>query len=194
MDTKHTNRRDFLKTASIALAVIASAQQRTKAAGTQTGVVIFLYDRMTALDAIGPYEVLRCVPGLDVRFVAKNAGLVKPDSGLQMLNAEHGIGDVTSADILIVPGGDASGPLQDPNVLEWIRRMHERTKWTTSVCGGSLILGAAGLLKGIPATTHWNTMDGLKHFGASGNERTIRSPRKNHDLGGSLCRHRHGAR
>ena len=175
MDTNHTNRREFLKTASAALAAMATAQQPTKATGSQTGVVIFLYDRMTALDAIGPYEVLRCVPGLNVRFVAKKAGLVTPDSGLQMLNAEHGIADVSAADILIVPGGDASGPLQDPDVLEWIRRMHERTKWTTSVCVGSLILGAAGLLKGIPATTHWNTMDGLKHFGAQAmNERFVR--------------------
>ena len=131
-----------------------------------TDVVIFLYDRMTALDAIGPYEVLRCVPGVRVRFVAKHAGLVRPDSGLQMLNAEHGIGDVTSADILLVPGGDASGPIQDQEVLEWIRQIDRTTKWTTSVCVGSLILGAAALPKGMPATSHWNTLQDLRHFGA----------------------------
>ena len=88
---------------------------------------------MTALDAIGPHEVLRCVPGVRVRLVAKTAGLVRPDSGLQMLNAEHGIGDVTSADILLVTGGDASGPIRDQEVLDWIRRIDRTTKWTTSV-------------------------------------------------------------
>jgi transcriptional regulator GlxA family with amidase domain len=131
-----------------------------------TDVVIFLYDRMTALDAIGPYEVLRCVPGVHVRFAAKTAGLVTPDSGLQMLHTEHGISDITAADILLVPGGDASGPIQDQEVLDWIRRIDRTTKWTTSVCVGSLILGAAGLLKGVPATSHWNTLQDLRYFGA----------------------------
>jgi transcriptional regulator GlxA family with amidase domain len=129
-------------------------------------VVIFLYDRMTALDAIGPYEVLRCVPGVRDRFVAKTAGLVRPDSGLQMLNAEYGIADVTAADILLVPGGDASGPIQDPEVLDWIRRVDRTTRWTTSVCVGSLILGAAGLLAGVPATSHWSVLPALRDFGA----------------------------
>jgi transcriptional regulator GlxA family with amidase domain len=166
-------RRDFHKTTSAALAAagpIATATRLTAQMPTSgrrsADVVIFLYDRMTALDAIGPYEVLRCVPGVRVRFVAKTAGLVRPDSGLQMLNAEHGIGDVTSADILLVPGGDASGPIQDQEVLDWIRRIDRTTKWTTSVCVGSVILGAAGLLKGVPATSHWNTLQDLRHFGA----------------------------
>src|SRR5688572_18242846 len=106
------------------------AAQTPTSGRRSTDVVIFLYDRMTALDAIGPYEVLRCVPGVRVRFVAKTAGLVRPDSGLQMLNVEHSIGDVTSTDILLVPGGDASGPLQDQDVLDWIRRIDRTTKWT----------------------------------------------------------------
>ena len=71
-------------------------------------------------------------------MVAKTAGLVRPESGLQMLNAEHGIDDVSSADILLVPGGDASGPIQDQPILDWIRRIDLTTKWTTSVCVGSL--------------------------------------------------------
>jgi transcriptional regulator GlxA family with amidase domain len=171
-------RRDFLKTTSGAVAAVSTVATGTRLAaqvpanaGRATEVVIFLYDRMTALDAIGPYEVLRCVPGVRVRFVAKTAGLVRPDSGLQMLNAEYGIADVTSADILLVPGGDASGPIQDPAVLDWIRRIDRTTKWTTSVCVGSLILGAAGLLKGMRATSHWNTLQGLQHFGAEPMER-----------------------
>lgn len=150
-------RRDFLKTTSATVAAVGPlstvarlAAQRPTRSERPTDVVIFLYDRMTALDAIGPYEVLRCVPGVRLRFVAKTAGLVTPDSGLQMLNAEYGIGDVTSADILLVPGGDASGPIRDQDVLEWIRRIDRTTKWTTSVCVGSLILGAAGLLNGCP--------------------------------------------
>ena len=96
-------RRDFLKTTSAGLAAVGPMATLTRltaqapASGRHpTDVVIFLYDRMTALDAIGPYEVLRCVPGVRVRFVAKTAGLVRPDSGLQMLNAEHGIGDVAA--------------------------------------------------------------------------------------------------
>ncbi|HJQ70795.1 MAG TPA: DJ-1/PfpI family protein [Blastocatellia bacterium] len=129
-------------------------------------VVIYLYNRMTVLDAIGPYEVLRCVPGARVRFAAKKAGLVRPDSGLQMLNAEHAIADIDAADVLIVPGGDMTAEMQDKEVLDWIRRLHAKTRWTTSVCTGSLILGAAGLLKGLQATTYWNTMPYLKMFGA----------------------------
>jgi transcriptional regulator GlxA family with amidase domain len=166
-------RRDFLKTTSAAMAAAGSVATGTRLAAQELpegrpaiDVVIFLYDRMTALDAIGPYEVLRCVPGVRVRFVAKMAGLVTPDSGLQMLNAEYGIADVTSADILLVPGGDASGPTQDQELLDWIRRIHQTTKWTTSVCVGSLILGAAGLLEGLPATSHWNTLQDLRSFGA----------------------------
>ena len=166
-------RRDFLNTTSAALTAAATVTTGTRLPARAptngrrpTDVVIFLYDRMTALDAIGPYEVLRCVPGVRVRFVAKTAGLVRPDSGLQMLNAEFGIADVTSADILLVPGGDASGPIQDQDVLNWIRRIDQTTKWTTSVCVGSLILGAAGLLKGVPATSHWNTLQDLRSFGA----------------------------
>ena len=134
-------------------------------------VVVYLYDRMTALDAIGPYEVLRCAPGLRIRFAAKKAGLVRTDSGLRMLNAEHSIDEITSADILLVPGGDVSGQITDQAVLQWIRDIHQKTTWTTSVCVGSLILGAAGLLNGVPATTHWNFLEALKTFGAQPVER-----------------------
>jgi transcriptional regulator GlxA family with amidase domain len=133
---------------------------------TADNVVIYLYDRMTALDAIGPYEVLRCMPGAQVHFAAKRRGLVRTDSGLEMLNAEYGIDDIEFADILVVPGGDVATQVNEQNVLEWIRRLHTTTRWTTSVCVGSLILGAAGLLKGLQATTHWNAMEALKLFGA----------------------------
>lgn len=138
-------------------------------------IAILLYDRMTVLDAIGPYEVLRSAPGVRVRLVAKQAGLIRPDSGLHMLNAEAGISDVKAADVLVVPGGDASGPMRDPAILQWVRDIHETTTWTTSVCTGSMILGAAGLLKGRRATTHWIAMDRLPAVGAEPvNERVVR--------------------
>ena len=167
-------RRDFLKSAPAALAGLSALgnlpqafpAERDKQMSKTLDVVIYLYNRMTVLDAIGPYEVLRCVPGARVRFAAKKAGIVQPDSGLQMLNAEHGISDVEAADILVVPGGDMTAQINDKEVLEWIRRLHAKTRWTTSVCTGSLILGAAGLLKGLQATTYWNSMPYLKMFGA----------------------------
>ncbi len=175
-----TTRRSFLKTASIAAAGLnlarpTEADEREKEMNNPLNVVIYLYNRMTVLDAIGPYEVLRCVPGARVRFAAKKAGLIQPDSGLHMLNAEYAIADIDSADILLVPGGDATAQLGDREVLQWIRSLHEKTKWTTSVCTGSLILGAAGLLKGAQATTHWNATNFLKIFGAEPvNKRFVR--------------------
>lgn len=175
LDRFHTTRRHFLKWASLALVGLvkpsgSQAQTLASAKGKEMNnplnVVIYLYNRMTVLDAIGPYEVLRCVPGVSVRFAAKKAGLVQPDSGLQMLNAEHAIADIDATDILLVPGGDPTAQIGDKEVLDWIRRLHEKSKWTTSVCTGSLILGAAGLLKGLQATTYWNNLDYLKVFGA----------------------------
>lgn len=172
----HTTRRGFLKSASIAAAGLGSfggnqtragADEREKKMDNPLNVVIYLYNRMTVLDAIGPYEVLRSVPGARVRFAARQAGIVKPDSGLQMLNAEYGINDITDADILVVPGGDPTAQIGDKEVLQWIRGLHEKTKWTTSVCTGSLILGAAGLLKGLEATTYWSQLGNLKLFGAT---------------------------
>jgi transcriptional regulator GlxA family with amidase domain len=133
----------------------------------QLTVTILLYDRMTALDAIGPYEVLRCVPGVRVQFVAKRAGIVVPDSGLQLLNAERSIADVSETDVLLIPGGDPAVLVRDPEIVAWVRRIHATTTWTTSVCVGSLVLGAAGLLAGLEATTHWAAHDVLRKFGAT---------------------------
>jgi transcriptional regulator GlxA family with amidase domain len=168
------NRRHFLRTATAGAIAAASGRSMILQADEpapagidrQTEVVILLYDNMTALDAIGPYEVLRCVPGVRVRFAAKTAGLVRTDAGLQMLNADAALADISQADILIVPGGDARGPIGDPDVLDWIRRIHATSRWTTSVCVGSLILGAAGILKGLKATSHWNAAGDLRYFGA----------------------------
>ncbi len=132
-----------------------------------TKIVFLFYEGMTSLDAIGPHEVLARLPGTEVKRVAKKAGPVLTDASHLILMAEHSIDEVSEADILVVPGGGRATTLQhQPEILEWIRTIHQTTTWTTSVCTGSLILGAAGLLQGIPATTHWSVMDRLKKWGA----------------------------
>jgi transcriptional regulator GlxA family with amidase domain len=122
---------------------------------------------LTALDAIGPYEVLRSVPGWEVRFVGPTKGEVRTDSGALGLSADFSIDEVTEADVVLVPGGEGNRPLmEDEAVLSWLRAVDERTKWTTSVCTGSLVLGAAGLLEGRRATSHWLFLEQLREFGA----------------------------
>ncbi len=130
-------------------------------------IAILLYDEMTALDAIGPYEVLARLPGAEVRFTARRRGLVRTDTGFLGLSADHALSDVQEADILLVPGGPGDSAVRESEeTLDWIRTLHERTLYTTSVCTGSLILGAAGLLKGLRATSHWTRLDVLREFGA----------------------------
>jgi transcriptional regulator GlxA family with amidase domain len=130
-------------------------------------VAILLYDRMTALDAIGPYEVLSNVPGFSVQFVAAKAGPVRTDSGALELVAARGVEEVARADVLLVPGGPGDeAVMQDPRLLDWVRRIHADSQWTTSVCTGALILGAAGVLRGLRATTYWMERDRLREFGA----------------------------
>jgi putative intracellular protease/amidase len=130
-------------------------------------VAILLYDNFTALDAIGPYEVFRLLPGADVRFVAVAAGIQRSDARSLGVLAEHDLRSVTRADILVVPGGPGQEVAErDPTILAWVREIHENSQWTTSVCTGSLILGAAGVLKGLRATSHWMFLDRLHEFGA----------------------------
>ncbi|HEX5705573.1 MAG TPA: DJ-1/PfpI family protein [Pyrinomonadaceae bacterium] len=131
-------------------------------------VAILLYDGVTALDAIGPYETLALLPDVQIQFVAKEKGPKKTDNGFLQLTADYAFADVTSADVLVVPGSANSTRIQmeDDATLNWLREIHSTTKWTTSVCSGSLILAGAGLLKGLKATTHWFALDMLKMFGA----------------------------
>src|SRR6185436_7770169 len=111
----------------------------------QMDVAILIFDRLTALDAVGPYEVLRSMPGTTVKFVAKEPGPKRTDAGSLALMADYGIDEVTSPDIVVVPGGPGQIALMDDEpVLNWIRQTHHTSRWTTSVCTGSLILGAAG--------------------------------------------------
>ncbi|MEY9845602.1 DJ-1/PfpI family protein [Streptacidiphilus sp. MAP5-3] len=131
-------------------------------------IVIPLFDGFTALDAIGPYEVLRMLPQAEVVFAASAAGPVVDGAGLLTLTAGASFDDVDSADILLAPGGPgARRSVTDEALLAWIRRIDATTGWTTSVCTGSLLLGAAGLLKGLAATTHWSAVELLESYGAS---------------------------
>jgi transcriptional regulator GlxA family with amidase domain len=130
-------------------------------------IAILLYEKLTALDAVGPYEVLRAVPGWEVRFVGASTGNVRTDSGALGLSADYSFDEVGEADIVLVPGGEGSEQaMVDDAVLAWLRRVDGGTKWTTSVCTGSLVLGAAGLLEGKRATSHWLYLKRLAELGA----------------------------
>ena len=131
-------------------------------------IAIPLYDRFTALDAVGPYEVLSRLPGARVRFIAREAGPVVTDNGMLTLLAEASLDDVPSPDVVLVPGGTGTfDALSDDALVSWIRTAHETSEWTTSVCTGSLLLGAAGLLDGLTATTHWAGRELLRRYGAT---------------------------
>jgi transcriptional regulator GlxA family with amidase domain len=126
-----------------------------------------LYDRFTALDITGPHDVLSSVPGAASVFVAESAGPVRSDRGTLTIVAEQSLEQVGTADVVVVPGGYGTRRLLEHEpLLSWLRTMHETTRWTASVCTGSLLLAAAGLLDDAPATTHWLTRDTLASLGA----------------------------
>jgi transcriptional regulator GlxA family with amidase domain len=130
-------------------------------------IAILLYDRFTALDAIGPYEVLSRLPGAQLSFVAAEEGPVRTDNGMLTLLPERTLGEVSEPDIVLVPGGPGEVAARaGAGVLDWLRAVDQTSTWTTSVCTGSLILAAAGLLEGRRATTHWLAMEKLGSLGA----------------------------
>ena len=131
-------------------------------------IAIPLFDKMTALDAIGPYEVLQRLPGATVTFVGERAGTtVRTDNGFLGLVVDAAYDDLTDPDVVVVPGGVGTrAMLTDHPILPWVRKAHETTRFTTSVCTGSLVLAAAGLLDGLAATTHWGAMEALGRLGA----------------------------
>jgi len=130
-------------------------------------IAIVLYDRFTALDAIGPYEVLSRLPGASTTFVAAEAGPVHTDNGALTLIAEHSLEQVSRPDIVLVPGGPGEVAARAGGaVLDWLREADRTSTWTTSVCTGSLILAAAGLLDGRRATSHWLALEELRRLGA----------------------------
>jgi putative intracellular protease/amidase len=131
-------------------------------------IAILLFNRFTVLDAIGPYQVLSRVPGADVVFVAEQPGLVTDDKGSLALSAPVALADAPQPDIIVVPGGPGTDDqLKDGPVHEWLRAADTTTAWTTSVCTGSLVLAAAGLLAGRRATSHWLALDELGSLGAT---------------------------
>jgi transcriptional regulator GlxA family with amidase domain len=130
-------------------------------------IVIPIFDRITALDAIGPYEVLSRLPDARVQFVALQPGEVRTDNRALGLIADRGIDEVDAADLLLVPGGYGERLLErDARMLEWLRAIDRSTRITASVCTGALLLGAAGLLRGRRATTHWALHHRLAELGA----------------------------
>ncbi|MCT1353090.1 DJ-1/PfpI family protein [Gordonia sp. JH63] len=143
-----------------------------------TQIAIVLYPRFTALDFIGPYEVLRALPDAEVRFVWHEPGPVVADSGVLVVGATHSFDETPSPDVVLVPGGPGCfAASQDEKVLDWLRAVRPGAQWTTSVCTGSVVLAAAGLLDGRPATTHWSSMAALTLHGANAvsDERIVRA-------------------
>jgi len=132
-------------------------------------IVILLYPGMTALDAIGPYEVFNALRKFDIQFAWKEVGPIVTDSGILVLGATHSLDEIESCDVLLVPGSAAETMtmMTDKAILSWLQKLHPTTRFTTSVCSGALILAAAGILEGHPATTHWAGLPALKQFGST---------------------------
>ncbi|ORW24534.1 thiamine biosynthesis protein ThiJ [Mycolicibacter nonchromogenicus] len=130
-------------------------------------VAIPLFPRFTALDAVGPYEVLQRVPDAEVIFVGHRRGEVRSDNGMLGILCDARFDEVSEPDVLVVPGGIGTRMLlDDAELLDWVRNAHTHTRFTASVCTGSLLLAAAGLLDGLTASTHWSAVDLLEHLGA----------------------------
>ncbi|MFF8403871.1 DJ-1/PfpI family protein [Streptomyces sp. NPDC014846] len=128
---------------------------------------MLVHDRFTALDVVGPYEILSRLPDVRLDFVAERPGPVRTDTGFLALTADKSLDQVRSPDVVVVCGGPGTfEQLENAAVLDWLRAVDATSTWTTSVCSGSLLLGAAGLLRGRRATCHWAALDLLKEYGA----------------------------
>jgi transcriptional regulator GlxA family with amidase domain len=131
-------------------------------------IAIPIFPRCTALDAIGPYEVLQRIPAFDITFVGHDRGEVRTENAMLGLHVDATFEEMPEPDVIVFPGGVGTRPLEkDERVLRWVRHAHEGTRFTTSVCTGSLVLGAAGLLDGLSATTHWSCYPQLALHGAN---------------------------
>ncbi len=142
-------------------------------------IAIVVYKGMTALDAIGPYEVLRQIPHAEIRFVSNKVEPIVTDSGVLVLGATHSFDETPKPDLVLVPGSsaDTTTAMANGRLLKWLQDSYEGATRVTSVCSGALVLAAAGLLEGRPATTHWVAQAMLGQFGAEARpeERIVRS-------------------
>jgi putative intracellular protease/amidase len=137
-------------------------------------IVIPLYDRFAALDAVGPYEVLSRLPGAKVTFAGVEARPYTTETGMLTMSADAELSELPAPAILVVPGGTGTeDALEDDRLVAWIRTAHETSDWTTSVCTGSLLLGKACVLEGLEATSHWLNLPELERFGAVPTERRV---------------------
>ena len=129
--------------------------------------MIPIFDCLTALDAVGPYEVLSRLPDAHVTFAALEPGVYRTENGMLALTADRPLADFPDPELVVVPGGYGTRALmEDERLLAWLRSAHEHSTWTASVCTGSLLLAAAGILQGLEATTHWLALDVLREYGA----------------------------
>jgi transcriptional regulator GlxA family with amidase domain len=139
-------------------------------------IAFALYPGLTALDFVGPYQVLSNVPGVEIVLCAAEPGLLADDNGLLHLQVATALADVPSPDIVVVPGGPArstDAAIADGALVAWLQEVHPSTTWTTSVCTGALLLGAAGIVDGLKATTHWLSYDELAGYGATPTEQRV---------------------
>lgn len=139
-----------------------------------TTIGLVLYQRFTALDIIGPFQTLVDVPGFDVFFIADEVGPVEDHTGRLTMSATKKFDEIDELDVVVVPGGMADGSIGDDDpVVQFVKRIHPTTIWTTSVCTGSIFLAHAGILNGLEATTHWASYDRLRELGAIPTERRV---------------------
>jgi putative intracellular protease/amidase len=137
-------------------------------------IAIPIFDRLTALDAVGPYEVLSRLPGATVQFLAAEPGPKRTETEMLALTADRRLDELPDPEVVVVPGGRGTRALMsDEEMLDWLRRAHATSQWTTSVCTGSLLLAAAGILEGLDATTHWLSLETLRSYGAIPVERRV---------------------
>jgi transcriptional regulator GlxA family with amidase domain len=137
-------------------------------------VAIPLFPRFTALDAVGPYEVLQRIPSIDITFIGHQRGELRSENGMLGITADATFEELPEPDVIVFPGGVGTRPLEhDERVLDWVRQAHQTTRLTTSVCTGSLVLAAAGLLEDLTATTHWSCYAELEAHGAMPTARRV---------------------
>ncbi|WP_416977281.1 DJ-1/PfpI family protein [Streptomyces sp. T028] len=130
-------------------------------------IAFVVYDRFTALDVVGPYEMLSRAPDAEAVFVAGKPGPVRTETGFLAVTADKALSEVPAPDVVVVSGGPGQSALmEDEHLLDWLRTVDATSTWTTSVCSGSLLLAAAGLLRGRRATSHWLALEQLRAFGA----------------------------